>query len=86
MGCIMDREMLASLRRTIVLDRDETLWKTKAGKHIRIVDMEDSHLLNVIKYFRRSSPASMLDDWEKYKNVIKEAEKRGLDYGDDWDK
>ena len=60
-------------------------WKTKEGKIIPISKMEDSHLINVIRYFNKIKTPETLLNWRSYQGVVEEANKRKLYYGDDWD-
>jgi hypothetical protein len=41
-----------------------THWQTKDGKSIAITALEDSHLLNIIKYFRKNIA------WFKEKQIL----------------
>lgn len=34
----------------------ESVWTTATGRHVKIKDMDDSHLLNIIRCFRGMSP------------------------------
>jgi hypothetical protein len=62
-------------------------WTTNEGKSLLPRQMEDSHIINSIKYFakRMNSSLSTMDDWEKLagfkpgmRYVIYEAFVRGL--------
>lgn len=92
-------------------------WNTKNGKIVRIVDMDNDHLINTIKFIQRISEfklsemqkglfkygrpngeqaevdleqaenqvmsmtwEDMLDDYPAYPKMVKEADKRGLEY------
>jgi hypothetical protein len=37
----------------ISIKKQTAIWRTKDGKKSRICDIEDSHLLNIIKYLER---------------------------------
>ncbi len=35
------------------MDEDEIIWRDKSGKSYRMQDIENSHLLNIIKYLAK---------------------------------
>ena len=56
----------------------EYIWITRYGVRINIKDMKSGHLVNTILYIRRSISEDILEDIPIYKNMMKEAEKRGF--------
>ena len=60
-------------------------WRTREGYVIQICEMQNSHLMNTIRYLQRhASRYAQMDFYgrvrifEKYKDLFEEAVKRGL--------
>lgn len=75
-GAALYEDMLDSLQANI----DKKVWVTRDGQRIKIKNMEDSHLLNAIRYIR-SELGPNLNRWyfdEQLESLEQEAKKRGL--------
>jgi hypothetical protein len=62
----------------------EGYWRKKNGEQVLIRDMEDGHLINAMKFLRKThGEASVF--WPIFKELFKEAERRGIDDRSEWD-
>ncbi len=45
------------------LRKQTKIWVTKSGQRIRVCDMSDAHLLNVIRFLRRRKDRIIAEGW-----------------------
>jgi len=60
-------------------------WKTKDGREIPIAEMEDTHIINAMKFLNNKFGDNGIENWPVYKSLIKEAQKRNIDERIEWD-
>lgn len=65
--------------------RDPTIWKTKDGQTMPIVEMKDSHIQRAVAMLKRGMYASQIEKWPVYQNLIAEAVRRNIDVDGNWD-
>ena len=59
-------------------------WGMRDGTIKKIVDMDDNHILNAIKFLHLKFPVECIG-WRVYKNLVREINKRNIDDRPDWD-
>lgn len=83
MGVLMAH---AKTRRTVAgkttgEDKVTAVWTTREGDKIPIADLEDSHLLNIIGFLRRTAPPV----WEVMGGYMPQGEMAQMAYWQEWD-
>lgn len=59
----------------------KNIWITKKGQRIKIKNLENSHLLNIIKMLLKKNTIEKLElKCNQWNNLINEADKRGLEW------
>ena len=59
-------------------------WRSRDGRQIPIVDMDNRHLLNSINFLVRTKGEDA-KEWKIYKNLVAEATKRNIYGSHEWD-
>lgn len=54
-----------------------TVWKTRNGREIPILRLDDDHLINIIKFMRTKFDAQATE-FPIFKNLLSEAKRRKL--------
>jgi hypothetical protein len=67
-------------------DPADGFWRNKEGHQIHINTMEDSYLLNCMKFLDNKFGNSEVKHWKIYKKLMEEAIKRGIDGRPEWDR
>lgn len=53
-------------------------WTTQQGDELKIEDLTDSHILNILRHFNNQTIVNDLEREKMLFNVIAEAKKRGI--------
>lgn len=69
---------LVELLLTTPVQDNEVAWIDKEGKEYRMRDIQDSHLLNILRFVCRGKGHSWFLTESKIRSLFEEADRRGL--------